>query len=101
MSPGSYLGAYVCSYKLYFSFVNKHMFPLLCIIMSIKVELLLGYMYLVLKLYALSLTLYYIIIIVFYACEFGSFGDLFTQWGIDLFSPPDPFYRYFRSGRSI
>ena len=70
------------------------MFPLLCIIMSIKVELLLGYMYLVLKLYALSLTLYYIIIIVFYACEFGSFGDLFTQWGIDLFSPPDPFYRY-------
>ena len=25
-------------------------------------------------------------------------GDLFTRWGIDLFSPPDLFYRYFRSG---
>src|SRR6218665_3302627 len=28
-------------------------------------------------------------------------ADLFTRWGIDLFSPPDPFYRYFWSGGSI
>jgi len=32
--------------------------------------------------------LYYIIIIVFYACKFWSAGDLFTRWVIDLFSPP-------------
>jgi len=45
--------------------------------------------------------LYYIILILFYACEFWSSGDLFTRWGIDLFSPPDLFYRYIRSGGSI
>ena len=37
------------------------------------------------------------IIIVFYACTFWSPGNLFTRLGIDLFSPPNPFYRYFRS----
>jgi len=42
--------------------------------------------------------LIYYIIIVFYAWTFWSPADLFTRWGIDLFSPPDPFYRYFRSG---
>jgi len=30
--------------------------------------------------------------------RFWSRGDLFTRWWIDWFSPPDPFYRYFRSG---